>query len=65
MQKYGMKIQQKTITNQELNDMEEEIIFYDPMVWLLLFALLFVIMIVLLKVGKETKNVILVVGEQY
>ena len=31
MRKYGLKIQQKTITPQELTDMEEEIIFFDPM----------------------------------
>lgn len=30
-----MKIQNKTITLQELNEMEDEVIFYDPLVvWL-------------------------------
>ncbi len=33
--RYSMKIQNKTITPQELNDMEEEVIFFDPLVvWL-------------------------------
>lgn len=33
--RYSMKIQNKTITLQELNEMEDEVIFYDPLVvWL-------------------------------
>ena len=30
--RYSGKIQAKTITEQDLNEMEEEIIFFDPLV---------------------------------
>ena len=48
--RYSMKIQNKTITEQELNEMEDEIIFYDPTIWLM-YMLCFWCFIVIVEKG--------------
>lgn len=32
--RYSAKIQNKTVTNKDLDNMEDEVMFFDPILWL-------------------------------